>query len=280
MNNKEFVNIAFDTAIKTYIDNLDKPNSFLYNSYLVVTIRVLVLIYGKLDILNPYYLNNTVIFFQNLGKYGTSTSELTLFKEDFLAFYQFEKENEKRKIKVKNPYFKKVLKYLIDMFVAKKKNGKVTYNEEEKFLELIYTTHTKNAYRISCAYLNLDNLLYTEKYYYSKLNEISMTKEIDLNNTIRAKLNLNALKMVGVNLTDLTSMSEQEIKEAEDKAYNYLKIDVESAMKEAELNRKMKDYHIYNEKITSGNGYVDILLLMSVIITTLSITLIIILNII
>jgi len=34
------------------------------------------------------------------------------------------------------------LKYLIDMFVAKKKNGKVSFNDEEKFLELIYTTHT------------------------------------------------------------------------------------------------------------------------------------------
>ena len=118
MKDKEFINKAFDKAIKTYIDAKEKPNSLLYNSFLVVTIRVLALIYGKLDILNPFYLDNSVVFFQNLAKYGVAPETIGLFKEEFLAFYQFELKNEKRDIKLQNPYFKNVLKYLVDMFVA------------------------------------------------------------------------------------------------------------------------------------------------------------------
>lgn len=280
MKDKEFINIAFDKAIKTFIQAKEKPNSLLYNSFLVVTIRVLALIYGKLDIINPYYLNNSVVFFQNLAKYGVDPANIALFKEEFLAFYEEELKNENRKIKVQNPHCKMVLKYLIDMFVAKKKNGKVSFNEEEKFLELIYTTHTKNAYRISYAYLMLGDLMYTEKYYYSRLNEMDMTREFDLDKTIRTKLNLEALNMIGVNLSSLENMSEKDIEKAKNEAYNYFEVDPNSATSEDELTEKINYYKMYGKKVTSGNGYVDILLLMSVIVTSFSVIAIIIFNII
>jgi len=280
MKDKEFINAAFNKAIKTYIEAKEKPNSLLYNSFLVVTIRVLALIYGKLDILNPYYLDNSVVFFQNLAKYGVEPENIAVFKEEFLAFYEFELKNEKRKIKLQNPHFKIVLKYLIDMFIAKKRNGKVSFNEEEKFLELVYTTHTKNAYRISYAYLMLDDLMYTEKYYYSKLNEMDMTRELDLDKTIRAKLNLEALNMIGVSLTNLENMSETDIEKAKNEAYNYFEVDSTSTTRENDLNEKIEYYKMYGKKVTSGNGYVDILLLMSVIVTSFSVLAIIIFNII
>lgn len=279
MKNKEFVNKAFDIAIKMYIDTKDKPNSIAYNSFLVVTIRILALIYGKTDIINPYYLDNSVVFFQNLGKYGISSSELAEFKEDFLKFYVFESDNEKRKIKLQNPYFKTVLKHLIDMFVVKKKNDKVSFSDEEKFLELIYTSHTKNAYRISYAYLMLDDVMYTEKYYYSKLNEVEMTREIDLDKTIRTSLNLEALNMIGVTLSNLENMSVKDIEKAKNEAYNYFEVDATSQKREDELNEKINYYRMYGKKVTSGNGYVDILLLMSVIVTSFSVIAIIIFNI-
>lgn len=279
MKDKEFVNKAITEAIKTYIDAKDKPNSLVYNSFLVVTIRILALIYGKTDILNPYYLDNSVVFFQNLSKYGVDKETIALFKEEFLAFYEFDLKNNKRKIKLQNPHFKNVLKYLIDMFVAKKKNGKVSFNDEEKFLELIYTTHTKNAYRISYGYLNMDDTMYTEKYYYSKLNEMDMTREFDLDKTIRTKLNLEALNVIGVNLSNLENMSVSDIEKAKNKAYNYFEVDPNSATSDDELTEKIDYYKMYGKKVTSGNGYVDILLLMSVIVTSFSVIAIIIFNI-
>lgn len=276
MKDKVFINEAFDNAIKAYINSIDKPNSLNYNTSLVVPIRILVLIYGKLDIINPYYLENSVVFFENLGKYGISPNDLALFKEDFLAFYKFEINNEKRKIKEKNPYLKNVLNRLIDMFIAKKKNSKVSLAEEDKFLELIYSTHTKNPYRISYAYLMLGDLNYTEKYYYTKLNELDVTSELDLTKTFNTKINLDALDIMGINLTKIKNMNDDEIKEAKNKAYNYFQVDASKASREDDLKTRVKYFKMTGEKLSSGNGYVDILLLMSVIITSFSVIAIII----
>jgi len=280
MKEKIFVNAAFDEAIKSYIANINDKDSLKYNSFMVITIRILALIYGKLDILNPYYLNNNVAFFNNLAKYGMNRADLALFKEEFLNFYNFEKENDTKKIKIKNPYFKIVLKYLVDMFVAKKNNAEVSIIEEEKFLELAYTTHTKNYYQISYRYLNIDDEMYIEKYYYSKLNEFEMTREMELSKTISTPLNLEALNYLGIGLSNLKDMTIGDIEKAQNEVYNYFEVDATSQTRDKDLEENMNYYKRYGKKIATGNGYVDILLLMSVIVTTLSVTAIIIFSII
>jgi len=279
MKEECFINLAFQQAIQEYIDSSKNKDSIQYNSFLVVTMRILELIYGRLDILNPYYLNNSVVFLDNLAKYGVSRADIALFKEEFLSYYQFECQNNRRKIRTKNPYFKTTLRYLIDLFVAKKKSTTVSFSEEESFLELIYTTHTKNPYRISEGYLNLDDPLYPEKYYYSRLNELDVTREIDLDATIRTNLNLEALNMMGVSLSNLKNMSTNDIENAKNHAYEYFEVDATSPGREDELKEKINYYKMYGNKVTSGNGYVDILLLMSVIVTSLSVLAIIIFSI-
>ena len=78
MREEYFVNIAFENSIKQYIENINNKDSIAYNTSHVVVIRLLALIYGKLDILNPYYLKNSIVFMNNLGKYGLKKSEMTL----------------------------------------------------------------------------------------------------------------------------------------------------------------------------------------------------------
>ena len=280
MKEEYFVNIAINEAIELFLKSKEDKDSLTYNTFPVVVIRILALIYGKLDILNPYYLKNSIVFMNNLGKYGLSNSEVALFKDDFLRFYEFEEQNKSRKIKLKNPYFTNIQKYLVDMFVAKKKNKEVSLVEEEKFLDLIYSSHTTHPYRISYNYLNSNDLSFIEKYYYSKLNEMDVTMELALDKTISGNLNLEALNLLGVNLTNLKNMSTEEIKEAQSKAYEYFEVDAESINRDKELNKAVDYYKLHGKKITSGNGYVDILLLMSVIVTSLSVISIIIFSII
>ena len=276
MREEYFVNIAFENSIKQYLDASSNKDSIMYNTSLVVVIRLLALIYGKLDILNPYYLKNSIVFMNNLGKYGLSKSEIALFKDDFLRFYEFEVANKNRKIKQKNPYFTLVQKYLTDMFVAKKKSTDVSLTEEETFLDLIYSSHTTNPYRYSYGYLNSDDMNFIEKYYYSKLNEMDVTKEIALDKTISGNLNLEALNVLGLNLSSLKNMSNEEISKAQNKAYEYFEVDAESINRDQDLKKAVDYYKLYGKKITTGNGYVDILLLMSVIVTSLSVIAIII----
>ena len=84
MREEYFVNIAFDKSIKKYLALESNKDSVDYNTFPVVVIRILALIYGKLDILNPYYLKNNIAFMNNLGKYGVSKSKLALFKDDLI----------------------------------------------------------------------------------------------------------------------------------------------------------------------------------------------------
>lgn len=276
MREEYFVNIAFEESIKLYLTSLSNKDSLAYNTFPVVVIRLLALIYGKLDIVNPYYLKNSVAFMNNLGKYGVSNSRIALFKDEFQKFYEFEQANDKRKIKQKNPYFVSIQKYLVDMFVAKKKTEDVSLTEEESFLDLIGSTHTKNYYRLSYLYLMSDDLNFIEKYYYSRLNEMDVTRELVLDKTITGDLNLEALNLLGISLSNLKNMSNEEINKAQNKAYEYFEVDALSPTREKDLNKAIDYYKLYGKKITSGNGYVDILLLMSVIVTSLSVIAIII----
>lgn len=267
-----FINNALDIAFKYYLSSTQDKDSILYNSFYVVVIRILILIYGEENILKLYNEKNSVAFINYLSKYGMSKTDIALFKEDFLNYYNFEVENDKRKIKIPNPYFKVTLKYLIDMFVAKKINAGVPFQDEEKFLELAYTTHTKEFYRISYGYLMDNDALENEKYYYSKLNELDVTR--DLGTTISENLNLKALEYVGVGLSQLKDMNSNEINIARNKAYDYFDIDFNSPTRDEELKDSLKGVNLKN--VTTGNGYVDILLLMSVIATSFSILAIII----
>ncbi|MCX4254868.1 MAG: hypothetical protein OSJ63_06355 [Bacilli bacterium] len=274
MKEEYFVNIAISRAIELYLSSSKNKDSILYNSFLVVTVRILAFIYGELDVLNPYYLNNSVAFFNNLAKYGMSRADIAIFKEEFLNYYKFEEENNNGKIKFKNPYFKNVLKYLVDMFIFKRNSVEVTYQEEEMFLDLAYTSHTKNPYRVSYNYLASEDPQYIEKYYYSKVNQFDVTS--DLSKTISTNLNLEALKYVGVDLSSLKNMSKDEIENAKNEAYNYFMVDATSPSRDDDLESAINNFKNYGKKVTTGNGYVDILLLMSVIVTSFSVIAIII----
>ena len=169
----------------------------------------------------------------------------------------------------------------LDQVIACLKENHISYvKDEETFLELIYSSHTKNIYRMSYNYLMSDDPNFIEKYYYSKLNEMDITKEFALDKTITGNLNLDALNAMGISLSNLKDMTNEEINKAQDKAYEYFEVDAESVTRDKDLNNALDYYKMYGKKITSGNGYVDILLLMSVIVTSLSVISIIIFSII
>ena len=50
---KVFINNAFTKACDCYLDSNDNVKGVMYNSFLVVVIRMLVSIYSELDIINP-----------------------------------------------------------------------------------------------------------------------------------------------------------------------------------------------------------------------------------
>ena len=229
MKEELFINEALDEAIKLYIASSFNQDGLTYNSFLVVVIRTLVLIYGEDRILNPYYLKDEEAFYHNLTIYGYNLTDVLLFRDALLNFYQEEKLNKKNKYQKPITYFQTVIEYLIDMFILKKGNTNVNYLEEEQFLNLIYINNV-DPYRYSYKYL-MDKNNFIEKYYYTKLNNFDVTKTI---NIALEDLEIAPIPKEKVNLLEEINM-------------------------------------LFKTKLTSGNGYVDILLLMSVIVTSFSV---------
>lgn len=265
MEGNIFVNEAFTTAIKKYIDFKNSPDSEEFNSFLVVIVRILTLIYGELDITNPYRTNNVVGlsgFDANLKKYGLSDNLLNEFKNQMLTYYQNENN-----IEILKEYFIKIQRMLVDMFILKRSHVLVDVPEINELRDLLYLNDDKN---------NIKKALYDKlspesdeikNYLSSRLFEqehnFIFTEYKDI------ALSQEAYKLAGFNIVEVMNMSDQEIENINNKVYHFFRIKDTDLNKRKRLETAIDYYKKYGNAITSGNGYVDMLLLSGIVATGL-----------
>ncbi len=262
-----FINEAIDNAINDYIKSRDKIESVLYNSFLVVVIRMLVNIYGELDIINPYQVKNEESFDNNLMKYGATIEQINEFKRLFDGFYQIDKKNANAIRKEYNPYFIDVQKRLIDLFTLKRINFGLTASDSKDFFDLLYTPGTSNVLRLSYNYLAVDDDdLYEVAEYFKKSYAIKeKVKEEDKKDLF----SFDVYRLFNYSIADISKMSNEDINKLNNEIYKAFDISSNALNKDYLLNEKIKALKSQNNPITTGNGYVDILLIMSIIVTTL-----------
>ena len=229
-----FVNEAFEKAINDYLESKNKQESILYNSFLVVVIRMLI-------------------------------TEINNLKRLIDGFYKIYKKNMNVVDKEDNIYFIEVQKCLIDLFTIKRVNFGVTDEEQKKFFELLYTPGCPNAYRISINYKYADDPYEIAEYYKQKLT-IDSKKE---NVPEKQLLEFDVYKQFNISVADLSKMNNDEVKNLNKQIYDSLDISENAINKDYLLKEKLEAIYRKNHPITTGNGYVDILLIMSVIVTTI-----------
>ena len=260
-----FVNEAFEKAINDYLESKNKQESILYNSFLVVVIRMLINIYSELDIINPFSIKNEDALDENLMKYGATITEINNLKRLIDGFYKIYKKNMNVVDKEDNIYFIEVQKCLIDLFTIKRVNFGVTDEEQKNFFELLYTPGCPNAYRISINYKYADDPYEIAEYYKQKLT-IDSKKE---NVPEKQLLEFDVYKQFNISVADLSKMNNDEVKNLNKQIYDSLDISENAINKDYLLKEKLEAIYRKNHPITTGNGYVDILLIMSVIVTTI-----------
>jgi len=258
-----FINEAFDKGINDYLISRDKKESILYNSFLVVVIRMLINIYGELDIINPFKVKNDTAFMNNLMKYGASKYDCNRLKYLLDSYYNVEINNVKTLKKQINIYFIEVQKCLIDLFNIKRLNFGLTESDIKEFFDLLYTPGTSNALRISYNYLNAENIYEVAEYYKESMKKKIESKDDDKKNL----LGFDVYKAFNVSIADLSKMEDDDVDKLNSQIYKSFDISESAINKEYLLDEKIKELQIKNNPITTGNGYVDILLIMSVIIT-------------
>ena len=260
-----FINEAFTKAINDYLKSVEQPKSVVYNSFLVVVIRLLIIMYSELDIVNPMVINDEDLLKNNLAKYGYSKNNLDSFFSDLQVYYELEKDNENKTIKVKNPYFITVQKELIDMLIAKKLNFHLKEKEVQDFYSLLYTPYSRNPLQVSYNFLMADDVLEIDNYFKKQMKEnvkVVVPRE-------KHYLNVKAYELLNYSMDQINNMDANEIDRVNHQVYDYFKIRENAINKEYLLDKAIEAIEREKNKVTSGNGYVDILLIMSIICTVI-----------
>ena len=265
--NQVFVNEAFTKAVDDYLKSSDNPQGVTYNSFLVVVVRMLICIYSELDIVNPMVVGDEDLLYKNLMKFGYLRDSLGIFFSNLQQYYDVAKDNEHSDNKIKNPYFITVQKDLVDMFIAKKLNFYLTEEEVREFYDLLYTPYSKNPLRVSYNFLlssvNGNDVMEVDNYFKSQMRDnVKVIKPQE-----KHYLNVKAYELLNYSMDDLNKMDSNELDRVNHQVYDYFKIRENAINKEYLLEKAIEAIERENNKITSGNGYVDILLVMSVICT-------------
>ncbi len=258
-----FINEAFTKAINDYLKSVEQPKGVVYNSFLVIVIRMLIILYSELDIVNPLVINDEELLKSNLTKYGFSSEKINIFFSELQLYYDIEKEQTNKMIKKSNPYFISVQKLLIDMLIAKKLNFQLREKEVKDFYNLLYTPYSPNPLQVSYNFLMAEDVLEIDKYFKQQMKE--NVKQVKTRE--KHYLNVKAYELLNYSMNDLYQMDANEVDKINHQVYDYFKIRENAINKEYLLDKAIEAIERENNKVTSGNGYVDILLVLSVICT-------------
>ena len=180
-------------------------------------------------------------------------------------FNDFECENEKKSIKEKNPYFIIVQKELVDMLIKKKLNFYLVEKEVKDFYDLLYTPFSMNPLRVSYNFLMANDVLEVDRYFKKEMKDnvkVILPKE-------KHFLNAKAYEILNYSFDQVKDLDSADVDKINSQVYDYFKIRENAINKEYLLEKALETLERENNKVTSGNGYVDILLIMSIICTVL-----------
>ncbi|MEG1150129.1 MAG: hypothetical protein RSE17_02435 [Bacilli bacterium] len=261
--NQVFVNEAFTKAINDYLDNKKLENGIEYNSFLVVFIRLLMTIYNELDIINPFMIGSEETLKSNLNKFGYSVVDINTLFDNLQKFYEIDKENIKLTVKKDNPFFITVQKQLVDMLIAKKMNFHLTEKDSEDFYKLLYTQNSIEPLIVSYNYLTASDVNEIDNYFHKQLAENIKIVEPEEKNI----LSYRAYEILNYPVDSITKMTKAELEKVNRQVYDFFKIRENAINKEYLLEKAIEEYEANQNKVSTGNGYVDILLVMGVICT-------------
>ncbi len=226
-------NDALLYAISKYINNKEDI-SFETN-----IVRILIHIYNEVDFLKPYLLHDYNLIDSNLLQYGLSKEELNKFKEKFNEYM----------LNHNNDAFLTIYKIIMDMIFYKYKNKFITDDEVKEYEKIFFQGRSVEA-------LNK----YWDKTLYKINNKLSFTRTAD------KAFNPYGHYLQGKNMHDIKEMSDEKL--------YYL-----NCQKVRDYNANIDDTNIFNKlnqvikkemlpkKLSSGNGFVDILMILSFIAT-------------
>ena len=258
-----FVSIGFDTALKKYILFTEKNHRELATDYLVYIIMMLIFIYGKADIMNPYvarYKDGAASIKRNLMKYGLDDLKVHKFFNDLNNYLEIDNYNKVCN-KYQNPYFIDLEEDLIDMFYYKTLSVEVRGEEKEKFKNLLYSSKNSNesVRKLNSLYnTNLDGALVYYSNLFSRSNySIKMLPKKD------KILDMDVYRLFDLNEEDIVKLNNETLEEINNGIYNYFHINPIGVRAYDKLMARVKRLANTKYRLANNSGSINLLLFTS-----------------
>ena len=255
--NTIFINDGVNNGIISYSNNLKNYNTYLSHYFEFKVIEFLAKIYGKTDIINPYIIKSELDFKKNLAKYGASMEDINILLNALNEYSNYLNGINTSTNTIMEDIFTILCKLVI------LKNKSVVINSEEMLFYENFLNVTDNKIRSEVIKLTGD------------INRITsiwphMVKESQVEPKKVERLPKEEYQKQGLFLADINKLSDEEL----DRLNNeILRINVENTKEEekSKLERLKRKQII----LSSGNGFIDALVLLSIMCTEIMIGIVI-----
>lgn len=255
---KFFINQAIECGIRSYILNKKGEHYNKMYKFEMIIIQALTTIYGEKSILLPYKIDNEKAFECNLLMYDLKKNDLKKFENYMQTYYDFMSEYKSEKMA--DGIIEEIEKIVIEMLKKKAKVRKISDEEIEK-LNNIFDGHSD--------YNNLKQFKDTSliKKYWLDTKENLTNTQIEMIGINPDLLDRETYAHYGYDIRTIACLSPEEISEINNK--------IES-LKQVTYNMPnpsfFKKCNLY---LSTGNGFVDKLMLISIAATEIMIGLVI-----
>lgn len=255
---KFFINPAIENGISSYMLHKDGKTYPPLFTFEMNVIKVLTIIYGEKSILLPYKIDNEKAFECNLLMYDLKESDMKSFIKYMNEYYEFMKnyKSEKKATGLTT----EIEKLLLEMIIKRSKRKEFTRSEIREF-DSIFNPIEGNLKKIK-SLVSADNGLIIRAWESNKI-ELSNTqlRMIAVNPNL---LDSNLYNKYGYNIKTIASLSEEEIERV-----NHVIIIEENRVKLTPSKKSV--FKRGKIVLTTGNGFVDKLMLLSIVATELMI---------
>lgn len=260
---KYFINPGIEYGIRNYLSFKDNNSYARLHTFEMYVIKALTIIYGEKSILLPYKIDNEKAFECNLLIYDLKEVEMKNFIKYMNEYFLF-MENFKSETKATG-LINEIEKILIEMIDKRSKRKEFTEEEIQEF-DTIFNPISGDLKKIKSLVSSNNGLIIktweTNKFGFTNTQLRMMAVNPNL-------LNPEYYTKYGFDIETIASMTEDEINNI-----NY-KITVEEK-REKEPKQKFNILKKRNKiLLTSGNGFVDKLMLFSIVATEIMIGVII-----
>lgn len=255
---KLFINQAIEHGIDSYILNKNGEHYNKMYKFEMLIISALTIIYGEKSILLPYKIDNEKAFECNLLMYDLKDTDLKKFISYMQKYYDFMEEFKSEKMA--EGIIEEIEKIIIEMLKKRSKVKKLTNDELEKLGRIFDNNCSFNSM------FSNNNVNIIKRYWLDTKENLTDT-QIEMIGINPNLLSREEYSTYGFDIRTIACLSAYEISEVNNA--------IEENKKQKFQKEEVSFFKKFNLYLTTGSGFVDKLMLLSIVATELMVGIIV-----